>query len=144
MLTVAASGAVATEGVPGASRVEDTVRHFFQDIEVYDFAAMRAAATPQFQIIDKGYRRDLAELIALLRDERQAKDFKYQFRLSNFDTVVAPVVAYTTFVSHERFSRPLAEGGEGDYINGVILKRSGNRWLVDRVFHMTLKPEGGK
>ncbi|MGH8209523.1 MAG: nuclear transport factor 2 family protein, partial [Steroidobacteraceae bacterium] len=135
IVMVAAGGTAAAEPTD-TSRIEDMVRQYFRDIQDYDFEALRAAATPQFEILDDGYRRDIAGLVAELRDKRQAKGFKYQFQLSKFNTVVTPEVAYTTFETHETVTNTSLGDHSRDSLTCMILRRVGNHWRVDRLFHL--------
>ncbi|MGH8208525.1 MAG: hypothetical protein ACREU6_02835 [Steroidobacteraceae bacterium] len=143
VVTAGAYGTAAEEASTDASRIEATARQFFRVLQDYDFAGMRAAATPQFELLDQAARPDIAAFVAEMRDERQPQGFRYHFELSKFNTVVTPEVAYTIFHVHEIVTNSSIKNQDHstDSTTCMILRRVGKRWLVDRLFHVPFRSE---
>ncbi len=106
-----------------AVEVEAAVRRFYDYISSYDYAQLREASAADFEILAAGRRMDTGEFESWLR-EMEARGDELTLDLSEFNTDGAGDVAYTSLV----------ESGSGSvYFESFILRRSGDRWLVERV-----------
>jgi len=110
-----------------ADQVETVVRQYFDHLAQYDYAAMRAMATPEFETLDGGVRLTHPEFEDYVRGTAEISGAELQFELSQFNTEISSDVAYITYLNTITGSANL---------DGMILKRSGERWLIDRFFHM--------
>ena len=106
--------------------VEAIVGEYFDRLAAYDFLGMRALTTPTFETLDGGVRLTHPELEDYIRNTAQLRGAALAFDLSQFDTRIVGDVAHVTF--HMNLS-----GRE--YLDAVILQRSGGEWLFDRWFH---------
>lgn len=106
--------------------VEVILGQYFDHLAAYDFLAMRAMATPTFETLDGGVRLTHPELEDYIRNTAQLRGAVLEFDLSQFDTRVAGDIAHVTFLMN-------LSGRE--YLDAVILQRSGGEWLFDRWFH---------
>ncbi|MCZ6618231.1 MAG: MBL fold metallo-hydrolase [Gammaproteobacteria bacterium] len=110
-----------------ASEVEILISQYYNDIAAYDYAAMRAVYTPDFEILDDGRRLDSAGFEELVRG-LEARGLTWQFDLSEFNTEVAPDIAYTTYV--------ITSPPDRKWFGAATLKRSEETWSVDRMVMM--------
>ena len=130
---VAESSQVETIVASDSSQVEAVVHRYFDLLAQYDYLAMRALATPEYETLDGGVRLTHPEFEDYVRGTAQLGGAQMAFDLSQFNTQIVSDIAYTTFVntitdeSTARFTPNL---------DGMILKRSGDQWLIDRFFHM--------
>ena len=106
--------------------VEAIVREYFDHLAAYDYLDMRAMTTPTFETLDGGVRLTHPELEDYIRNNAERGDRVLEFDLSQFNTRVVGDIAHVTFLMN-------LSGRE--YLDGVILQRSGGEWLFDRWFH---------
>ena len=116
-----------------ASQVETVVREYFEHLANYDYLAMREMATPEYETLDGGVRLSHPEFEDYVRGTAQLNGNEMVFHLSQFDTQIYSDIAYTTF--HNTISLENSPAVTRN-LDGMILKRSGDQWLVDRFFHM--------
>lgn len=122
----ASACAVASTPITNAE-VERLVQSFYDQLSVYDYEGMHAASTPEFEIIEnngtKAMRMDWPAFDARLQGAQKAGAV-LKFATSEFNTTLTPDLAYTTYVE---------TGTNGNqYYAGIILRRAGDKWLVDR------------
>ena len=133
LAVVAESSQVETIVASDSTQVEAVVHRYFDLLAQYDYLAMRALATPEYETLDGGVRLTHPEFEDYVRGTAQLGGAQMVFDLSQFNTQIVSDIAYTTFVntitdeSTARFTPNL---------DGMILKRSGDQWLIDRFFHM--------
>lgn len=100
----------------------------------FDYAAMRANATADFEIIIFGQRMDMdgfEELLRRMEESRQGRPLG-SYELMDLHTTIVGDVAYTSWASPTR-------------LEGAIFVRSGDRWLMDRAFSVPVAgPDGGE
>ena len=107
--------------------VEAIMSQFYDDIAAYDYAAMRSVYTPEFEILDDGFRFDADGFEELIRDI-ESRGLTWDFTLSEFNTRIAGDVAYTSY--------EIASPPDFRWFGGGTLRRSGGGWLVDRMVMM--------
>ena len=83
-------------------------------------------------MIESGHLMNLDEFEAFLRT-LEGRDIKLKFELSDFNTKIVGDVAYTRY----RSRTPRSE-----YLESVVLLRSGDQWLLDRVHSTAVKQSG--
>ena len=105
------------------AKMETFINSYFARIMAYDYAGMRAMATPTFETIDYGLRMGHPGFEDYIRNTSQIFGFKLDLKTSQFNTQISDDIAYTSFM--------LNYGG-GDHLTTVILRRSGKEWLIDR------------
>jgi len=118
-----------SEAVPelDSPEVESAARHFYELISAYDYAGIRAASSPDFEILEAGLRMDIDGFVSMLQG-MEARSMELEFEAAEFNTEVSGDVAYTTNL--------LMSAGGLSYLDGFILRRTDSGWLVDRAFSM--------
>ena len=106
--------------------VEAIVREYFDRLAAYDYMGMRAMATPTFETVDGGVRLTHPEFEDYIRNTAELNGAVMAFDLSQFNTSIVGGIAHTTF---------LMSISGAEYLDGVILQRSDDEWLLDRFFH---------
>jgi len=94
---------------------------FVDYAHTFDYAAMRANATDDFEILIFGKRMDMDAFQALLQgmEERRGGRPLGSYEWMDFNTEIVGDVAYTTWASP-------------NWLESAIFIRSGDRWLIDR------------
>ena len=105
--------------------VEAAVRAFYQLLEAYDYDGLRAASSPDFEILEAGLRMDMDDFVSMLQG-MESRGVQLSFDLADFDTEVSGDVGYTTY--------RMVSGGGSAYLEGLILLRTGSGWVADRAF----------
>jgi hypothetical protein len=121
---------VVEQAVPTAQAIEAVIRQYFDHLEAYDFAGMRGMATPEFETIDGGVRLTHPEFEDYIRNTAELGGAVLDFELSQFNTRIEGDVAYTTYSM---------SGGETVFTDQMVLRRAGDRWLVDVFNHQPAK-----
>jgi len=128
--TVISAGTMASTQIP-VEEVEALVHNFYGQIATYDYAAMHAATTPEFEMIEnngtKAMRMNRDAFDKRLAGAQQAGAV-LKFEPSEFNTTVTAGAAYTTYIE-------TATNG-AQYYAGITLRLVGDRWLIDRMFTM--------
>ena len=121
--------------------VEAAVREYYHAIKVYDHDAMRAAVTPEFELIYAGRRVDRSEFEVVHRAEEQelgpaeSRPWRLQYELAEFDIEIDGDVAFSRSIQIE------PDPEIPDYYDFIVLRREGERWLIHRMFHMPMADE---
>lgn len=121
-----------------APGVEAAIRAYYNNLKQYNLEAMKATMTPDFALIYRGQQIDGSEFLRRHREEERvrgptaSRPERMKYELVDFSTEVTPEVAIATF----RETNPAGN----DYLNLFVLKRSGNQWLIYRLFHMLVQP----
>jgi len=114
-----------------AGEVEALVHNFYGQIAAYDYAAMHAATTPEFEMIEnngtKAMRMNWDAFDKRLAGAQEAGAV-LKFEPSGFNTTVTAGAAYTTYIE-------TATNG-AQYYAGITLRLVGDKWLIDRMFTM--------
>jgi hypothetical protein len=110
------------------SEVEAAARAFLDHAHTFDYVAMRAAATSDFEILIFGRRMDLDAFEALLREMEDSRGGGQldSYDLLDLKTEIVGDVAYTSWTS-------------ADWLESAIFVRSGDRWLIDRAFAIRME-----
>ena len=128
---IAVCGSASASTPIGASEVEVLVHNFYGQIAAYDYAAMHAATTPEFEMIEnngtKAMRMNWDAFDKRLAGAQQAGAV-LKFEPSEFNTAVTSGAAYTTYIE-------TATNG-AQYYAGITLRLVGDQWLIDRMFTM--------
>lgn len=132
---LAASFACAPNGREGPidlSDVHAAAQAFLDHTHAFDYAAMRADATADFEILIFGQRMDIDAFETLLRgmEERREGQPLGSYELVDFNTEIVGDVAYTTWAS-------------SNWLESAIFIRSGDRWLIDRAASMRVADTEG-
>ena len=129
LLTAFVTGCSMQEsGTPGtAGEVEALMSQYYDNIAAYDFAAMRAVYTSDFEILDDGYRFDADGFEELVRDI-ESRGATWDFSLSDFNTEVTPGIAYTSYV--------IESPPDFKWFGAATLVRANGEWQVDRMTMM--------
>ena len=124
------------------AHVESLARDFYKHFAALDSDAIRqmstpeleilSVSTPEFEIYGEGLHIGHTQLAQQLAKAKQA-DRKLTFQLTQFRTVVTRDVAYTSYMLH---IMPDDKVGIGE----VVLRKQGERWLLDRLVHMPFYP----
>ena len=118
--------------------VEAAVREYYHAIKIYDYDAMRAAATPEFEIVYGGRRVNRSEFETVHRAEEQelgpveSRPLRLGYELAEFEIEIAGDVAFCRYI--EIVPNPEYP----DYHGFIVLLRDGGRWAVHRMFTMPM------
>ena len=105
-----------------ATEVEAAIRRFYDHISSYDYAALREASTPNYELLEQGERMDMDEFESMLRG-METRGVELTFELSEFNTDGTADVAYASY---------RMVSGSAVFLESSILRRSGDRWLAAR------------
>ena len=107
--------------------VEEAAQRFVDHSHDFDYEALRAAATSDFEMSFAGTRMDLDGFEAMLREREEARDGRplNRYGLVDFKTDIVGSVAYATWLSDT-----------GSWLEGTVFVWSGDRWLADRAWTM--------
>ncbi len=123
-LLIAASFACAPqeqENPADPSEVHAAAVAFLDHAHTFDYEAMRADATADFEILIFGRRMDMDAFQTLLRGMEEGREGRPlgSYELVDVNTEIVGDVAYTTWASP-------------NWLESAIFIRSGDRWLIDR------------
>ena len=141
VIILGAGSAALAQTASDAAAVEAAVREYYQAIKVYDHDAMRAAVTPEFELIYGGRRVDRAGFERVHREEEQNsppledRPWRLQYQLADFEIEIDGDVAFSRSVEIE------PDPNIPDYYDFIVLRRDGGRWLIHRMFHMPMADE---
>jgi hypothetical protein len=113
----------ATDETASPRDVEAAARAFLDHSHAFEYVAMRAAATSDFEILIFGRRMDLDAFEAFLREMEESRGGEEldTYDLLDLNTEIVGDVAYTSW-------------GSTHWLEAAIFVRSGDQWLVDRAF----------
>lgn len=103
------------------TEVEDAARRFLDYVHTYDYEAMRAAATGDFEILIFGLRLDMdgfEDFIQGMEERLEGRELA-SYDLVGLNTRIVGDVAYTSWSST-------------NWLESAIFVRSGEQWLMDR------------
>lgn len=119
----------------GANEVEAVMSQYYNDVGSYNFTAMRAVYSPDFEILDDGYRFDADGFEELVR-RLEKMGMTWDFSLSDFNTEIKQDIGYTSYVISDVSGRRWFGSG--------ILERTGDGWWIDRMTMITeAEPQDG-
>jgi len=103
------------------TEVEEAAKRFLDYVHTYDYEAMRAAATVDFEILIFGRRMDTDGFEAFMRGMEERREGREigSYDLVDLNTRIVGDVAYTSWSST-------------NWLESAIFVRSGEQWLVDR------------
>ena len=119
--------------------VEAAVRGYYKHIKVYNFDAMEAAVTPEFEIIYAGVRTDWNGFETRHRAElgemgpTESRPGRMDYQNTNFEVKIDGDLAYSR-------SREMNPAGN-NYYDYWVLRRDNDEWLIHRIFHMPMQGE---
>ena len=122
------------DGLVDPGEVEAAAVAFVDYAHTYDYAAMRANATPEFEILIFGRRMDMDAFVTLLSEieEQREGNPMGSYELEAFNTEIVGQLAYTTWASP-------------NWLESAIFIRSGDRWLMDRTASVRIPaPDGNQ
>ena len=121
--------------------VETAVREYYHAIKIYDHDAMRAAATPEFELIYGGRRVNRSGFETVHRAEEQelgpveSRPLRLEYELAEFEIEIAGDIAFSRYI--EIVPNPEYP----DYYGFIVLRRDGGRWLIHRMLTMRMAEE---
>ena len=121
----------APESAETVAAVESAIRQFYMDVNAFDHAALRETTTSDFEFMDGGRRMDGDAFESFLRGI-ESGGTSLEFELSELNTEVEGDVAYTSY---------LAATPRSALLEASVLRRSGDRWLVDRTISAGAVPQ---
>lgn len=103
------------------SEIDEAAAAFVSYAHAFDYPAMRAQATADFEILIFGQRLSLNEFIDLLRRMEESRNGRplSDYALEAPNTEIVGDVAYTSWAS-------------SNWLESAILVRVDGRWLIDR------------
>ena len=107
------------------SDVAEAVHRFFEHVDAYDYRAMSATLTCDFELIQDAVRMDLEEFQRRLR-QLEARGARLAHDPTDFSTEMTGEFAYTSY----RVRDPKANI---EWLESAVLRRSGDQWLIGRV-----------
>ncbi len=122
-----------------AAQIEDLARAYYASLADYDFAAMNATTTPEFEATEHSgtfsKRFDRSTFEERIKGAQQAGAV-LKFELSDFNTRVAEGAAYTSYME---------TGTNGaKYYAGMAFVLVDETWLADRLYTLpVLEPAAG-
>ena len=117
-----------------AQEVEAVMSQYYDNVATYQYDALRAAYTSDFEILDDGYRFDATGFEDLLK-RLKGNGLTWDFTLSEFKTELAPTIGYTSYLISDVSGRR--------WYGSAVLTREGDGWRIDRMSMITkAKPEG--
>ena len=111
--------------------VEEAARQFVEYAHQFDYPALRAAATDEFEMLFDGRRMTLdgfEDLLGGMEERREGRKLG-SYDLLDLNIRVVGEVAYTSWAS-----------STGTWFETIIFVWSGNEWLVDRASSMRVRP----
>ncbi len=111
--------------------VESAIRQFYVDVNAFDHEAIRATTTADFEFLDGGRRMDGDAFEAFLRGIESGGS-TLDFEVSELNTEVAGDVAYASY---------LASTPRSVLLEASVLRRAGERWLIDRTVSAGTVPQ---
>ena len=104
----------------------------------HDMLAVAAVLTPDFLLVEHDQLLDAATLVEGLTLGIEAGHQTAE--LSEFDIVIADDVAWSTHRNHEVWHPTSGDPTELEFLETVILRRSGPSWLIGRYHATRLRP----
>ena len=110
--------------------VEVAARRFVDLAHNFDYVALRAAATTDYEMLFDGRRMDLDDFEALLRgmEERRGGRKLGSYDLEDFNTEIVGDIAYTSWSST-------------NWLESMTFVWSGDQWLADRAFSIPVNAD---
>lgn len=130
-LMIGAISACATDqrGSQGtAAEVEAIMSQYYDNVATYDYDALRAVYTSDFEILDDGFRFDATGFEDLLK-RLKGNGLTWDFTLSEFNTELATGIGYTSYLISDVSGRR--------WYGSAVLQRSGDGWRIDRMSMIT-------
>lgn len=115
-----------------AAEVEAVMSQYYDDVATYQYEALRAVYTPDFEILDDGSRFDATGFEDLLK-RLKGNGLTWDFTLSEFNTELAPSIGYTSYLISDVSGRR--------WYGSAVLERSGDGWRIDRMSMITKAEE---
>lgn len=139
-LAACGAAAPATDTVADAAAAEAVVDRLFATVGAWDYDALRATATPDFELVEDTLVMDMDGFIDYLESFR-AQDARGQWTLTDRRTEVAGDVAWTRY----RNRGDLVVGGEASTVHwiesAVLLRQPDGSWKIDRLQSNTVRVE---
>ena len=120
------SGQQGSQGT--AEEVEAVMSQYYDNVATYQYEALRAVYTPDFEILDDGSRFDATGFEDLLK-RLKGNGLTWDFTLSEFNTELAPSIGYTSYLISDVSGRR--------WYGSAVLQRSGDGWRIDRMSMIT-------
>ena len=126
------------QGTPGsAQEVEAVMSQYYDNVATYQYDALRAVYTSDFEILDDGFRFDATGFEDLLK-RLNGNGMTWDFTLSEFNTELAPTIGYTSYLISDVSGRR--------WYGSAVLQHSEEGWRIDRMSMITKaepKPASG-
>jgi hypothetical protein len=113
-----------------ASAVEGAMREFFAHIAAFNYDGIRAAVTPDLEIIEDTLRLDREGFVQFIRQFEGEASLAYE--LSEFNTEFGGDLAYTSY----RLKAIVTMGGQDiprEWLESVVFRWTETGWKIDRL-----------
>ena len=130
-LSALACGSPLPEAIDSPEEAETAVLGFFGAIEAMDLDAVRAAVTPDFEIIEDTLVFDTEGFIGLLEPFVDAGP-RISYEFSEFRTEVSGSTAWTRYRNHALMLMN-EETTRFEWVESAVLQKVDGAWLVDRL-----------
>ena len=143
-VSLAACGAAAptTDSAADAAAAEGVVDRLFATAGAWDYDALRATATADFELVEDTLVMDMDGFIAYLEGFR-AQDASGQWTLTDRHTEVSGDVAWTRY----RNRGDVVVAGQASTVHwiesAVLLRQPDGSWKIDRLQSNTVRVENG-
>jgi hypothetical protein len=109
----------------------------FGAISRFDFAALRRAVTPDFELVEDTLRLTIDGFVGLIRPFEGKATVSYRF--AQFNTRVLGNTAWTSYRNHGDF---MLEGRalQYEWIETAVLLRANGAWRIDRLQSTIVRP----
>lgn len=124
-----------------AAAAEAVVGEFFGALEDWDFDAVRATVTSDFELVEDTVIMSIDDFVAFV-EPFEARDARMRWELSDFNTEVSGDVAWTRY--HNRAVLEM-QGEESRFHwieSAVLLRQPDGSWKIDRLQSTPVSVEG--
>ena len=125
---ISAYGADQAASQGTAQEVEAVMSQYYDNVATYQYEALRAMYTQDFEILDDGSRFDATGFEDLLK-RLNGNGLTWDFTLSEFNTELAPTIGYTSYLISDVSGRR--------WYGSAVLERTGDGWRIDRMSMIT-------
>lgn len=119
------------------SDIRATLDDWYTSMNAHDLAAVSAALTETFLLIEHDELAGRAQLLEMLS---RAPGYRLVASLSDFQISVSGDVAWSTHRNREVYTPSAGEPQQLDFLETVVLVRRSGKWLIDRYHATRLSP----
>ena len=124
-----------------AAAAEDVVADFFRAMESWDYEALRATVTSDFELVEDTVIMSMDDFVAYI-EPFEAQDAAMRWELSDFNTEVSGDVAWTRYINRAVLQMQ-GEESRFHWIESAVLQRQPDgSWKIDRLQSTPMSIEG--